>query len=78
MARMERITAPPQSARAKTVAAYARISMENDRTPKSLSAQISRYSDLIQSTPGWEYAAHPNPGCSRGLNPPTSRSDRAM
>ena len=22
--------------------------------------------------------AHPNPGCSRGLNPPTSRSDRAM
>lgn len=56
MARMERITAPPQSARAKTVAAYARISMENDRTPKSLSAQISRYSDLIQSTPGWEYA----------------------
>ena len=56
MARMERITAPPQSARAKKVAAYARISMETDRTPKSLSAQISRYSDLIQSTPGWEYA----------------------
>jgi len=52
---MERITAPPQSARAKKVAAYARISMETDRTPKSLSAQISRYSDLIQSTPGWEY-----------------------
>lgn len=56
MARMERVTAPPQSARARKVAAYARISMENDRTPKSLSAQISRYSELIQSTPGWEYA----------------------
>lgn len=56
MATMERVTPPPQSARAKKVAAYARISMENDRTPKSLSAQISRYSDLIQSTPGWEYA----------------------
>ena len=56
MARMERVTAPPQSARARKVAAYARISMETDRTPKSLSAQISRYSELIQSTPGWEYA----------------------
>ena len=56
MARMERVAAPPQSARARKVAAYARISMENDRTPKSLSAQISRYSELIQSTPGWEYA----------------------
>lgn len=53
---MERITPPPQRARARKVAAYARISMETDRTPKSLSAQISRYSELIQATPGWEYA----------------------
>lgn len=30
--------------------------METERSPKSLSAQISRYSELIQSTPGWEYA----------------------
>lgn len=56
MATMERITAPPKRTQARKVAAYARISMENDRSPKSLSAQISRYSELIQATPGWEYA----------------------
>ncbi|EFL94026.1 recombinase family protein [Mobiluncus curtisii] len=56
MVMMERVTPPPQRAGTRKVAAYARISMETDRTPKSLSAQISHYSELIQSTPGWEYA----------------------
>lgn len=56
MVMMERVTPPPQRARVRKVAAYARISMETERSPKSLSAQISHYSELIQSTPGWEYA----------------------
>ena len=56
MATMERILPPPQPATKVRVAAYARISIENERTPASLSAQVSYYSNLIQSTPGWEYA----------------------
>jgi DNA invertase Pin-like site-specific DNA recombinase len=40
----------------KRVAAYARISIENGRTLNSLSAQISRYSNYIQTQPDWEYA----------------------
>ena len=40
----------------KKVAAYARISMESERMNRSLSAQISYYSSLIQKNPEWEYA----------------------
>ena len=40
----------------KKVAAYARVSKETERTMHSLSSQISYYNDLIQRTPGWEYA----------------------
>ena len=40
----------------KKVAAYARVSMETERLHHSLSAQISYYSELIQSNPEWEYA----------------------
>jgi len=40
----------------KRVAAYARVSMETEKLQHSLSAQISRYSELIQSNPDWEYA----------------------
>ncbi len=40
----------------KRVAAYARVSLETDRLNHSLSAQVSRYSELIQSIPEWEYA----------------------
>lgn len=39
----------------KRVAAYARVSMETDRQWHSLSAQVSRYSTLIQSNPDWEF-----------------------
>lgn len=39
----------------KKVAAYARVSAETDRTMHSLSAQISFYSNLIQSNPRWQY-----------------------
>lgn len=40
----------------KRVAAYARVSMETERLRHSLSAQVSRYSEMIRRTPGWEYA----------------------
>lgn len=40
----------------KKVAAYARVSMETERLQHSLSAQVSYYSELIQSNPEWEYA----------------------
>ena len=39
----------------KRVAAYARVSMESDRLNHSLSAQVSYYSNLIQSNPEWIY-----------------------
>ncbi len=38
------------------VAAYARVSRETDRTNHSLAAQVSYYSEHIQSNPDWEYA----------------------
>ena len=40
----------------KRVAAYARVSVESERMQNSLSAQVSRYSTLIQANPEWEYA----------------------
>ena len=40
----------------KRVAAYARASSVREAPLHSLSAQISHYSELIQKTPGWEYA----------------------
>ena len=40
----------------KRVAAYCRVSMDTERLHHSLSAQISRYSELIQSNPEWEFA----------------------
>ncbi len=46
----------PQMTKRKRVAAYARVSMETERLAHSLSAQVSFYSDLIQSNPEWEYA----------------------
>lgn len=46
----------PTLASRKKVAAYARVSMETERLQHSLSAQVSYYSELIQSNPEWEYA----------------------
>ena len=40
----------------KRVAAYARVSKETEQLMRSLSAQVSYYSNLIQRTPDWEYA----------------------
>lgn len=39
----------------KRVAAYARVSCGKDEMLHSLSAQVSYYSEMIQSHPGWEY-----------------------
>lgn len=41
--------------RKKNVAAYARVSTSKDTMLHSLSAQVSYYSELIQSTSGWLY-----------------------
>lgn len=55
--RMEQITPPPNStSQVVNVAAYARISAETERTPLSLSAQVSYYQQLICATPGWRFA----------------------
>jgi site-specific DNA recombinase len=40
----------------KRVAAYARVSSGKDAMLKSLSAQVSHYSQHIQQHPGWQYA----------------------
>ena len=50
---------PPKVAalpKRKRVAAYGRVSDGKDAMLHSLSAQVSYYSDLIQRTPGWQYA----------------------
>ena len=46
----------PVITRRLRVAAYARVSMESERLEHSLSSQVSRYNELIQRNPGWEYA----------------------
>lgn len=40
----------------KKVAAYARVSVDSQELLESLSAQISYYSEYIQSNPTWQYA----------------------
>ena len=40
----------------RQVAGYARVSKETVRTENSLAAQVSYYSQYIQSSPNWEYA----------------------
>lgn len=47
------IPLPPKR---KRVAAYARVSVNTERLLNSISAQVSYYSNLIQSNPEWEYA----------------------
>ena len=45
----------PTFRKRKKVAAYARVSLESEKLAHSLSAQVSYYSELIQSNPEWEY-----------------------
>ena len=53
---VEKVNFPiPKQPKAKRVAAYARVSSGKDEMLHSLSAQISYYSEFIQSHPGWLY-----------------------
>lgn len=53
---VEKVNFPiPKQPKAKRVAAYARVSSGKNEMLHSLSAQISYYSELIQSYPGWLY-----------------------
>ena len=54
--RVSRVEALPKLAHEFRVAAYARVSSEKDAMRHSLSMQVSYYSNLIQSHPGWQYA----------------------
>lgn len=54
--RITRIDMKAEMPSRKRVAAYARVSADEADNIDSLSAQISRYSSLIQSNPGWDYA----------------------
>ena len=57
MAKIKQITRPSLSRpKLVKVAAYARVSTSTCRQLSSISAQVSYYSRLIQSTPGWDYA----------------------
>ncbi len=54
--RVSKIETIPRLALEFRVAAYARVSSEKDAMRHSLAAQVSYYSNLIQSHPGWQYA----------------------
>ncbi len=56
MANIQQVSFPAQAPRRKRVAAYARVSSGKDAMLHSLSAQISHYSEQIQTHPGWHYA----------------------
>lgn len=45
----------PKEIPCKKVAAYARVSTDNDRQENSLSTQTTYYNDLIKANPEWEY-----------------------
>lgn len=47
---------PKISAKRKRVAAYARVSMDNESMINSLEAQISYFSELIGANPDWDFA----------------------
>lgn len=57
MAKIEQVTpARPVKVKLVNVAAYARVSTASQRQLSSIATQVSYYSRLIQSTPGWTYA----------------------
>jgi len=55
MPKITKIQAPAPPPRLTRAAAYSRVSDGKDAMLHSLSAQVSYYSGLIQSTPGWQY-----------------------
>ena len=53
---VKRLAFAPKLPTTLRVAAYARVSSAKDAMHRSLSAQVSYYSEFIRSHPGWEYA----------------------
>lgn len=53
---VKKLEKKPVLQKPKCVAAYARVSSGKDAMLHSLSAQVSRYSELIQVHEGWQYA----------------------
>ena len=53
---VSKIPVTPKLERLKRVAAYARVSSGKDAMLHSLAAQVSYYSKLIQTHPGWRFA----------------------
>lgn len=49
-------TITPRSTDKKRVAAYTRVSRDNERQEHSLSAQVSHYNQFIQANPHWDFA----------------------
>lgn len=57
MVKIEQVTpARPVKVNLVNVAAYARVSTASERQLSSIATQVSYYSRLIQSTPGWTYS----------------------
>ncbi len=54
--RITKVPALPKGKRDVRVAAYARVSTGKDAMLHSLASQVSHYSAMIQSHPGWEFA----------------------
>ena len=56
MPEVHKIQAKANVSGTKSVAAYARVSTGSEALLHSLHSQVSYYRELIQATPGWEYA----------------------
>lgn len=54
--KVKRVAFIPRLPSLLRVAAYARVSTAKDAMHRSLSAQVSYYSEMIQKHPGWEFA----------------------
>jgi DNA invertase Pin-like site-specific DNA recombinase len=54
--KIKNITPQTPQTKRKNVAAYARVSCGTDEMLHSLAAQVSAYSELIQSNPDWNYS----------------------
>lgn len=55
MAKVTKIPVIPKPKKKPRVAAYARVSVDDEGTENSLEAQIAHYDTLIRETPDWDY-----------------------
>ncbi len=56
MAKVRKLDVIPQLKKRPRVAAYTRVSMDDDNPRHSLEAQVGHFDDLIKANPEWEYA----------------------